>query len=76
MSELAEIRTMLAEQNRSLGRIEGALSAVKEGQATDKEERGHLDRRLRKVENKQHWYAGLGSMLGLIGGVLFGHKIG
>jgi len=59
MSDLAEIRKALAELQRSTGRIEEAVTALKEGDR-DRE------RRLRRVENKQHWYSGAAAVVGAV----------
>jgi hypothetical protein len=58
-NQLAELRAMMAEHGRTLGRIEGAVEAMQASLDDRKEAQGKLDARLRKVENRQHWYAGL-----------------
>jgi hypothetical protein len=51
--DLSDIRTSLAELQRATGRIEGRL-----------EEFGELNLRVRKLENKQHFYSGIAAVIG------------
>lgn len=72
--ELTDIRAAMAELNRTMGRIES--TAVATNQMIERIERqfDNHDKRLRKVENRQHWYAGAGSMIGIaIGYFVKGH---
>lgn len=57
---------MSDEIQRSLGRVEGKLDSVIE-------KLDPIDRRLSKVEAKQHWFAGAGAAIGALIGLLVGH---
>jgi hypothetical protein len=48
----------ISEIHRSLGRIEGALEEIKRKLDDGDETMERHDKRLRKVEGRQHWYAG------------------
>lgn len=61
---------MSDEVQRSLGRIEGKLNALVDSFA---EHSTDMEKRIRKVENKQHWYAGIGTAAGSFIGLLTGH---
>ena len=66
--------TIDASPERALGRIEGKLDSLVG--ALDAHLHAHegLDSRLLKLENKQHWYAGIASAIGAALGVISGHK--
>lgn len=66
MSDLAEIRTMVAALQLSTGRIEGAMGSMLATMNERGNDIGKLEDRMGKVENRQAWYAGgitLGSAL-------------
>lgn len=60
--DFTEIRQALAGMQRSLGNVEGSVAAIH--RLVEKGESRHdgLDGRLRVVENRQHWYAGVWSV--------------
>ena len=66
MSELAELQ-------RSVGRVEGKLDTFIAQMAAHDIRTTDLEVRTRKVESRQHWYAGAGWMLGMIAGALGMH---
>lgn len=53
----------LHEIQRSIGRIEGKLDQLIK-------DNDNLEPRMRKVENKQHYYGGAAAMIGLVGSYL------
>jgi hypothetical protein len=71
MSELIEIRTLLSEQGRTLGRVEGTLAEMSKALEAGKKDSEHIEGRLRKVENRQHWYAGGAAVIGAIIAFIF-----
>lgn len=85
-AELAEIRASLADLQRSTGRIEGKLESVNSAMEKAEADRrvqdaaskivsAGVDDRMRKLEARQHWYAGAGSMLGMLLGWFGVHTI-
>lgn len=77
-TELAEIRSGVSELTRATGRIEGSLQSIESGMAAhnlrDEKLFDAIEKRLRKVENRQHWYSGVGAVIGILIG-LGGHKM-
>jgi hypothetical protein len=66
-------RPDLSEIQRSVGRVEGKLDAFI-GQMKVQDDRStNLEVRVRSVENKQHWYAGAGAILGAVLGAFGVH---
>jgi len=64
----------LDEINRSIGRLEGKMdqltsTVVAQMKTQDDRTTAH-DGRIRTVENRQHWYAGVGYALGSVMGIL------
>ena len=59
MSDLAEIQ-------RSLGRVEGKLDTLIAQQTVQDDRATELEIRMRKVESKQHLYAGVAAAVGSI----------
>ena len=59
MSDLADIRAALADLQRSMGRVE---AHVKEALADNRD----FDKRIRRVENRQHWYSGAAAAVGAV----------
>lgn len=66
------------EIHRSLGRVEGKLDSLIDSFDIDNEERNKkhdtLEKRVSKIEAKQHWYAGAASAIGAIAGIFLGGK--
>lgn len=54
----------LTEIHRSVGRIEGKLDTFINQMAEHDKRTTELEVRTRKVENRQHWYAGAGAVVG------------
>jgi hypothetical protein len=63
----------LAELHRSVGRIEGKIDAFIKQMAVADQRTTDLEVRTRKVENRQHWYSGVGTMVGLVAGLFGAH---
>lgn len=63
---------MADEIHRSLGRIEGKVESIGDNVEEIKRDLESFERRLRKLEAKQHWYSGVGAGLGMIAGLFFG----
>lgn len=61
------------ELHRAVGRIEGKLDTFITQMASHDTRTTDLEVRTRKVESRQHWYAGAGWMLGMIAGALGMH---
>jgi hypothetical protein len=86
MTELSDIRRSLddlhkstGEVQRALGRVEGDLGALRVDVAAARTEAkdgaAKSDKRLRRVENRQHWYAGAGTIIGAFVGAFFPRHI-
>lgn len=58
MSELSEIRAILLDQTRTLGRIEGDCSSMNKSIADMKQEHEKLNTRVGKVEGRVNRWAG------------------
>ena len=56
----------LTELHRAIGRIEGKIDTFIEQMRLQDERHGKLEGRMRKVEARQHWYAGAGTVVGAI----------
>lgn len=67
--------TTLADVRQDLGRVEGKLDTFIAQMAKQDERTTTLTERVGKVESRQHWYAGAGSMLGMILGALGWHGV-
>lgn len=65
-SELAEIRGILNEQTRALGRLESGQIETRSGITDLKEMHGTLETRIRRVENRTYWYAGAAAVISFI----------
>lgn len=69
---------VIAELQRSLGRVEGKLDALIDATTaheTRREERFNgVEQRIRKVEARQHWYSGAAAAIGALLGVVGGHR--
>jgi hypothetical protein len=56
---------------RDFGRLEGKVDQLLEIHREDRTARADLEKRVRKVEGRLHWYAGVGATLGaVLGSVL------
>ena len=64
--------TILSELQRSVGRIEGKLDIFIDEMKDRDEASTALELRLRKVENRQHWYSGIVGTAGVVLGGLAG----
>lgn len=64
---------MIAELHRSVGRIEGKIDTFIAQMKAQDDRTTELEVRTRKVENRQHWYSGLGAALGAILGAMGVH---
>lgn len=64
--------TETTELHRSMGRIEGKLDTFIAQMKTQDDRTTDLEVRTRKVENRQHWYSGVGAAAGMLLGVLTG----
>ena len=65
--------TTNVELHRAVGRIEGKIDTFIE-QMKAQDDRGTAQEvRLRKVENRQHWYSGAGAALGALLGAMGVH---
>lgn len=56
--------------NRAIGRIEGKIDAFIKQMETHDTRTTDIEVRLRSVENKQWWMAGVGSIIGMLLGAL------
>lgn len=56
----------LSELQRAVGRIEGKIDNFIEQMKVQDDRHGKLDTRVRKVEGRQHWYAGATAMFGAL----------
>jgi hypothetical protein len=56
----------LQKLDRDLGRVEGKLDAFIAQMALHDSRTTELEVRTRKVENRQHWYSGLGAAIGVL----------
>lgn len=56
----------LAELNRAIGRVEGKLDTFIEQMKTQDERATNVEVRMRKVENRQHWYSGVAAAIGML----------
>ncbi len=65
----------LAEIQRALGRIEGVVGEIKAGMARGAERTDKHDARLGKLENRQHWYAGIAAGIGTLLGIGGSHML-
>lgn len=61
--------------HRAVGRIEGKLDTFIAQMKAHDDRTTDLEVRTRKVENRQHWYSGVGAAAGAIFGVIFGHRM-
>lgn len=65
---IIELQRHVVELSGTVGRIEGKLDTfIKQMESQDDRTTG-LEVRTRKVENRQHWYSGLGAALGFVFG--------
>ena len=62
--------TTLADVRQDLGRVEGKLDTFIAQMKAQDDRTTDLEVRTRKVENRQHWYSGLGAAAGLLLGAL------
>lgn len=65
----------LDDLHRSVGRIEGKLDTFIAQMATQDERTTKITERIGKVESRQAWYSGAGSMVGMILGALGMHGL-
>jgi hypothetical protein len=71
MSDNAHTQAQFAEIQRSLGRIEGTVTAINDDIKTRVAEHDDLEERVRKIEARQSYAAGQGAVVGsLAGGVV------
>jgi len=54
----ADIMRAINEQSRAIGDLEGTVRAIDAKLDQHGERLNHHSKRIRKVENRQHWYAG------------------
>jgi len=66
----------LPELHRAIGRVEGKLDTFIEQMKAQDNRTIELEVRTRKVENRQHWYSGLGAAIGLLLGSFGAHVPG
>jgi hypothetical protein len=71
---IADMQRGMVEVQRALGRIEGTLNTYVKQMAEQDRRTIDLEVRTRKVENRQHWYSGLGAAGGMLLGA-FGIKL-
>jgi hypothetical protein len=64
-NDLSDIRTALADLQRTMGRVEGRL-----------EDFGELHVRVRRLENRQHFYSGIAAVVGSIAGMFVKPHLG
>ncbi|MCC6172089.1 MAG: hypothetical protein IT481_08675 [Gammaproteobacteria bacterium] len=60
---------LLHEIYRAVGRIEGDIASIRAGMDRGSERMDKADRRIAKVENRQHWYSGVAAAIGALLGV-------
>lgn len=60
------------ELHRSLGRVEGKLDSLIESFGGQDKRHEELDRRVGRVEQRQHWYSGAATIIGAIIGIKIG----
>lgn len=63
-----------SELQRTVGRIEGKLDTFIAQMATHDERTTRLEVRAGKIENRQHWYSGVGATIGLLLGAFGVHS--
>ena len=63
---------MSDEIQRSLGRIESSIESLKEMVRVGNDDHDKLERRVSKVEARQHWYSGVAATLGAFVGLFIG----
>lgn len=68
MESAMEVST--GDLNRAIGRIEGKIDAFIKQMETHDIRTTDIETRLRAVENKQWWMAGVGSIIGMLLGAL------
>ena len=74
MSDLADIHNILRQQAETLGGIKSTVDAVKDNQDKDQTKADGLERRLRKVESRQHWVSGAWAAVSALVTLWFSHK--
>lgn len=62
----------MEELQRALGRVEGKLDTFIAQMASQDDRTTELEVRMRRVENRQHWYSGIGATLGMLAGFFIG----
>lgn len=67
--------TKADEVQRSMGRIEGKLDTFIAQMKAQDDRTTAQEVRLRKVENRQHWYSGAGAAIGALLGALGVHLV-
>jgi len=63
---------MSDEIQRTLGRIESSIESLKDLVKAGNDDHDALERRVSKVEARQHWYSGAGAVLGALAGIFLG----
>lgn len=64
-----------AELHRAVGRIEGKIDTFIEQMKAQDDRSTAQEVRLRKVENRQHWYSGVGATFGALLGAFGVHLV-
>jgi hypothetical protein len=73
LRSIDNLHTLMGELRQTTGRVEGQLGTFI-GQMKVQDERStEHDARIRKVENRQHWYSGVAAAIGLVAGALGMH---
>lgn len=75
LSQATELFKEIASLRGDLGRVEGKIDTFITQLGVQDNRTTELDVRTRKVENRQHWYSGLGAAIGVFFGLATGHGI-
>jgi len=73
LRSMNEIHTTIGELRQSTGRVEGQLGTFIGQMKVQDDRTTEHDVRIRKVENRQHWYSGVAAAVGALAGAMGVH---
>lgn len=73
LRSINELHTTIGELRHTTGRVEGQLGTFIAQMKVQDDRATEQDVRIRKVENRQHWYSGVGAAIGVVAGALGMH---